>query len=146
METDRLSIIKIKGRGALPGVAEGVALVFPDSIAGNSGAIGDKDGVIYEKGSINYGKSIHNAIIVMPCSKGSNGFSSHMKSAYISGVRPAGIVSTIMDGRLGVVVASLNIPTVADFKGDDPVQTIKTGDWVQVDGHTGVVTVTRQDT
>ena len=55
--------IIIKGRGALGGITSGPAIVFPDSIAGNSGALGDVDGVVYEKGNINYGLSIKNAIL-----------------------------------------------------------------------------------
>ena len=86
--------IVIKGRGALEGTASGPAIVFPDSIAGNSGALGDVDGVVYEKGNINYGISIKNAILVVPCAKGSNGFSAHFKGALIAGVKPAGWVST----------------------------------------------------
>ncbi|MCL2162962.1 MAG: DUF126 domain-containing protein [Oscillospiraceae bacterium] len=134
----------LKGRGVLPGIAEGTAIVFPDSIAGNSGALGDTDGIVYEKGNVNYGMCIKNAILVVPCAKGSNGFSAHFKSAYIAGIRPAGWVATRMDGRLGVAVASMSIPTVSDFKTVDPVKLIKTGDFVRIDGATGEVTVTRQ--
>lgn len=140
-----MKTIHMKGRGALPGIAEGPAVVCPDSIAGNSGALGDTDGVIYEKGNINYGVCIHNAILVVPCAKGSNGFSAHFKGALIAGVRPAGWVATKMDGRLGVAVASMNIPTVSDFEGDDPIHVIRTGDWVKIDGTTGDVTITRKE-
>lgn len=128
----------------MPGTAEGPALVFPDSIAGNSGALGDTDGVIYERGNVNYGKSINGAILVVPCSKGSNGFSSHFKGAFVAGVKPAGWISTKMDGRLGVAVASMRIPAVADFTDTDPVKIIKNGDWVKIDGSTGEVVVIRK--
>lgn len=137
---------KIKGRGAMPGVAEGRAIVFPDSIAGNSGAVGDLDGIIYERGSVNRGMCINGAILVIPCSKGSNGFSSHFKSAKVSGVSPAGWVSTKMDGRLAAAVASTLVPTVCDFpEGQDPLTHIKTGDLVQIDGASGDVFITRDD-
>ena len=135
----------LKGRGALAGVAEGRAVVCPDSIAGNSGALGDSDGIIYERGNVNYGVCIKNAILVVPCAKGSCGFSSHFKSAFVSGVRPAGWVATRMDARLGVAVASMNIPTVCDFPDEqNPILCIKTGDWVKIDGSTGEVHVTRE--
>ena len=133
----------IKGRGALPGIAEGTSIVCPDSIAGNTGALGDVDGIIYEKGNINYGMCIKDAILVVPGAKGSNGFSAHFKAAYISGHRPAGWIATKMDARLGVAAASMNIPTVSDFEGDDPVKIIKTGDRVKINGFTGEVIVTR---
>lgn len=138
-----MQMLVIRGRGALEGIASGPAIVCPDSIAGNSGALGDVDGVIYEKGNVNYGMSIKNAILVVPCAKGSNGFSAHFKGAYIAGVRPAGWISTRMDARLGVAVASLNIPTVTDFTDVDPIEVISTGDWVEINGTTGVVTITK---
>ena len=141
-----MSAFQLFGRGAVAGAAEGRAIVFPDSIAGNSGAVGDLDGIIYEKGSVNHGLCIKGAILVVPCSKGSNGFSSHFKSAQISGVCPAGWIATRMDGRLGVAVASMNIPAVCDFpENQDPVRHIQTGDWIRMDGATGVVSVTRAE-
>lgn len=135
----------LKGRGAIKGITEGYAVVCPDSIAGNSGALGDVDGVIYEKGNVNYGLCIKNAILVVPCAKGSNGFSAHFKAAFIAGVRPAGWVASKMDGRLGVAVASMNIPTVCDFSdAEDPIALIKTGDLVRINGETGEVFVRQQ--
>lgn len=134
----------MKGRGAIKGIVEGEAVVCPDSIAGNSGALGDVDGVIYEKGNVNYGVSIKDKILVVPCAKGSNGLSAHFKGAYIAGVRPAGWVATKVDARLGVALASLNIPAVVDFEGEDPIEKIKTGDLVKIDGTSGIVEVTRK--
>ena len=134
----------IRGRGAVPGKAEGYAVVCPDSIAGNSGALGDVDGVIYEKGNVNYGVSIKDKILVVPCAKGSNGFSAHFKCARIAGVHPAGWVATKMDARLGVALASMNLPAVVDFDGVDPLDVIKTGDYVRIDGDTGEVSIERE--
>lgn len=136
--------IIIKGRGAIEGVASGPAIVFPDSIAGNSGALGDVDGVVHERGNINYGISIKNAILVVPCSKGSNGFSAHFKCAFIAGVKPAGWVSTKIDARLGTAIASMNIPAVVDFTEADPIKMISTGDWVEINGATGEVVITKK--
>lgn len=140
-----MRILTLKGRGAIPGTAEGKALVCPDSIAGNSGALGDTDGIIYEKGNVNYGACIRDKILVVPCSKGSNGFSAHFKGAYLAGVRPAGWVSTRVDARLGVTLASMNLPSVVDFEAVDPLDVIDTGDWVRIDGDTGIVIVTKRE-
>jgi len=131
----------IRGRCAVPGNAEGYAVVCPDSIAGNSGALGDVDGVIYEKGNINYGVCIKDKILVVPCAKGSNGFSAHFKGAFIAGVRPAGWIATRVDARLGVALASMNIPAVVDFADADPLTAIATGDFVKMDADSGTVTI-----
>jgi len=134
----------IQGRPAMSGVAEGPAIVFPQSIAGNSGSLGDTTGIVAERGNPAYGLSIRDCIMVLPCAKGSNGFSAHFKSAKIKGVCPAAWVITRIDSRLGVAVASLDVPAVADFTDVDPVQVIRTGDWVRVDGNTGIVEISRK--
>ena len=137
--------IIIKGRPTLGGIAEGKAVVCPDSIAGNSGSVGDMDGVIHEKGSANEGASLKDAILVLPCGKGSTGFSAHFKSAKFMGVCPAGWVVKKIDSRLGVAITSLDVPAVSDFGEDeDPMEIIKTGDWVKIDGSTGIVEITRE--
>ena len=134
----------LKGRCAVPGKAEGYAVVYPDGIAGNSGVLGDVDGVLHEKGNVNYGVSIKDKILVVACAKGSTGFSAHFRGASIAGVRPAGWVVTKMDARIGVAIASMDIPAVADFTDTDPVQAIATGDYVAVDADSGTVTIVRR--
>ena len=140
-----MSSTVLKGRCAVPGKAEGYAVVYPDGIAGNSGVVGDVDGVIHEKGNVNFGVSIEDRILVVPYAKGSVGFSAHFRGASIAGVRPAGWVVTKVDARLGVAIASMNIPAVVDFADTDPVKGIATGDYVTIDADSGTVTVTRHN-
>lgn len=136
-----MSGIILKGRCAVLGRAEGYAVVYPDGIAGNSGVVGDVDGVMHEKGNVNFGVSIEDKILVVPYAKGSTGFSAHFRGAFIAGVRPAGWVVTKVDARLGVAIASMNIPAVVDFTDTDPVKAIITGDYVTIDAGNGIVTV-----
>lgn len=126
------------------GIAEGEAVVCPDSISGNTGGLGDLTGIITERGNPARGLSIKDKILVLPCAKGSNGFSAHFKSAKLMGVCPAGWVITKMDSRLGVAVTSLDVPAVSDFDEVDPIEMIKDGDWVKIDGDTGTVEITRK--
>lgn len=137
--------IILQGRPAFDGVAEGEALVCPDSIAGNTGCLGELDGVIYEHGNPNRGKSIKDTILVLPGAKGSCGWSCHFKATKINGLAPAGWVVTTIDSRVGVAIASLEKPAVGDFAGTDPVKVIKTGDWVRIDGSAGIVEITRAE-
>ena len=133
----------IKGRGAIKGIAEGEALVCPNSIQGWAG-IDDITGIIIEKGHVAEGKCINKRILVIPSSKGSNCWSGHFNSAMINGCKPAGWVVSKMDSRVGVAAVVVGSPMVADFADIDPCQYIKTGDWVKVNGNTGEVEITRR--
>ena len=136
-------IEKIKGRGAIKGIAEGEAIVCPDSIQGWAG-IDDITGIIIEKGHIAQGESIDDKILVIPSSKGSNCWSGHFNSAMINGKKPAGWVVSKIDSRVGVAAVVIGSPMVADFEDIDPCQSIKTGDWVKVNGNTGEVEIIKK--
>jgi uncharacterized protein len=128
----------IKGRGAIKGVAEGVALVSRETIQGWNGV--DKSGTVIEKGHPFEGWNIKDAVLVLPGAKGSNGWSIHFHSAKIAGVGPAALVFPKIDSRTGVTAAVLNVPVVTDLDRD-PFELIKTGDRVRVDGNKGTVEV-----
>lgn len=128
----------LHGRGAIPGVAEGPALVSRETIQGWNGI--DAFGLVIEKGHPFEGMSIKDAVLVLPGSKGSNGWSIHFHSTQIAGVGPAALVFPKMDSRTGVTAAVLNIPVVTDLL-EDPFDLIKTGDWVRVDGERGTLEI-----
>ena len=134
---------KMQGRGAFAGKAEGEALVCPESIQGWAG-ISDINGQIIEHGHSQRGQSIDRRILVLPCSKGSNGWSCHFNSAMVSGFKPAGWIFTKVDSRAGVAIAVLKVPAVSDLDGD-PCQLIKTGDYVKIDGDSGRIEVFRKE-
>ena len=134
----------LHGRGVIPGVVEGEALVCPRSIAG-WGGIDPKTGIIHDWDNPNKGRSIKGTILVLPGSKGSNGWSSHFHSAAVEGFKPAGWLFTRIDSRAGVAAAVLKIPTICDFSDVDPCQVIHTGDWIRMDGATGVVEITPKE-
>ncbi len=136
--------IIIKGRGALKGVVKGEALVCPESIQGWAG-VDDHTGKIIEKGHSQEGVCISNKILVLPCSKGSNGWSCHFHSAMVKGFKPAGWLFSKMDSRSGVAAVVVGVPTVADFSEDiDLFSLIKTGDLLEINGETGEVIITKQ--
>ncbi len=128
----------LKGRGAIKGVAEGVALVSRETIQGWNGI--DKNGTVIEKGHPFEGWSIKDAVLVLPGAKGSNGWSIHFHSTKVAGVGPAALVFPKMDSRTGVTAAVLNVPVVTDLDGN-PFELLKTGDRVRVDGDRGIVEV-----
>jgi len=136
--------IVLKGRGAIGGVAEGPALVCPDSIQGWAG-IDEISGIIIEKGHIAEGESIDGKILVLPSSKGSNCWSGHFNSAMINGKKPAGWVVNHIDSRVGVAAVVVGVPLVTDFVDVDPCREINTGDRVRVDGDNGIVVVMKSE-
>ena len=136
-----MAAITLKGRGVIPGIVEGEALVCPKSIAG-WGGIDPKTGIIKEYENVNRGKSIKGKILVMPGSKGSNGWSCYFGAARVSGAAPLGWIFTRIDSSAGVATAVLQIPTVVDFPEDrDPCRLIKSGDRVRLNGRSGEVEI-----
>jgi predicted aconitase with swiveling domain len=134
----------IRGRGAVAGTAEGEALVCPQGITG-WGGIEPSTGVIKEYGNENRGESISGKILVLPGSKGSNGWSCYFNAARIAGHSPRAWIFTRIDSSAGVAATLLSIPTVVDFPADeDPCRLIQSGDWVKVDGDSGEIHVTRR--
>ena len=139
-----METIMIKGRGVVPGIVEGEALVCPRSITG-WGGIDPATGIIMEYSNSNRGKSIKGKILVLPGSKGSNGWSCYFGAARAAGAAPRGWLISRIDSSAGVACAVMQIPAVVDFEGDeDPCRLIENGDWVIMDGTTGLVEIRKK--
>ena len=135
--------IILRGRGVLPGIVEGTALVCPKGITG-WGGIDPKTGEIQDWDNPNKGRTIQNTILVMPGSKGSNGWSCYFGAARAAGCAPKGWLFSDIDSSAAVASAVMQIPTIVDFdKDEDPCSRIENGDYVRMDGTTGVVEVTK---
>lgn len=140
-----MEVKRIKGRGVLGGTVEGEAVVCPESITG-WGGIDPETGIIKEYDNINKGKSIKGKILVMPGSKGSNGWSCYFNASRVAGTAPKGWIFTRIDSSAGVAAAVLKIPTVVDFpENQDPCREIQTGDIVRMNGETGEIEIQRGD-
>jgi len=134
-----MSVKLIKGRGAIPGVSEGIAMVSMETIQGWSG-LDDKTGLVIERGHPFEGMSIKDSVLILSGGKGSNGWSCHFHAARVSGIGPAALVFPKMDSRTGVAAVVTGVPTVTDLE-DDPFDVIRTGDLVRVDGNKGTVEI-----
>jgi predicted aconitase with swiveling domain len=133
--------LRLRGRGVVAGIVEGEALVCPRGITG-WGGIDPSTGVIKEYDNPNRGLSISGRILVMPGSKGSNGWSCYFGAARVAGAAPLGWLFSRIDSSAGVASAVLRIPTVVDFPPDqDPCRRIATGDRVRINGATGEVEI-----
>ncbi|HZK49213.1 MAG TPA: DUF126 domain-containing protein [Thermoleophilia bacterium] len=138
-----MAAITLRGCGVVAGVVEGEALVCPTSIQG-WGGIDPATGVIKEHGHVNRGVSIKGRILVLPGSRGSNGWSCYFGAANVAGAGPLGMVVTRIDSSVGVAAAVMQVATVVDFASNqDPCRLIATGDRVRVDGGSGVVEIVK---
>ena len=136
--------IKLQGRGAIAGRASGYALVCPKSISGWRG-IDPETGIINDFENINKGRSIKDSILVIPGSKGSNGWSCFFSITRASGAGPAGMLVTKIDSSSAVAAVGMGVPVITDFdKANDPCLIIDTGDFIEMDSETGSVTVSKR--
>jgi predicted aconitase with swiveling domain len=128
--------ITLKGKACVVGTAEGEAVVIHDRVS----LLGE---INLEKGSISkpgleHGKSIVGKVFVYYSGKGSSGDTFRYWRLQANGVQPAAIINVKADPIhvQGAIVA--NIPMVSNLDRN-PLEVIKTGDYVKVGG--GNVTV-----
>jgi len=134
--------ILIKGRGAIPGKADGEALVAKESFQGDS-AINFETGEIIQKGHPLEGNNISGSILVLAGGRGSTGWSCRLHAAAVNGVGPAAMIFPKMDSRTAGASAVLNVPVVTDLD-KDPFTEISTGDNVKIDGEQGTIEVIKK--
>ena len=134
--------IEIKGRGVYEGVAEGEAMVCPESVQGWAG-IEERTGKIVEKGHSHEGEAIDGKILILPCAKGSMGWPSHFHSAKVAGHCPAAWVISKLDSRSAAAIVELAIPAVVETEVDPCVE-IHNGDWLRVDGTNGIIEILKR--
>jgi predicted aconitase with swiveling domain len=129
----------MRGRGIVPGVVDAEALVTRDPISG-FGGIDVATGTIIEPRHELFGVCFTGRVLVFPGAKGSSGWSGFFQSTRLMGTAPAAMVFDVVTTKavLGAIVT--RVPTVVEAS-PRPLDVIRTGDRVRVDGGTGVVTV-----
>jgi predicted aconitase with swiveling domain len=136
--------VELRGRGIVPGVVEAEALVTHDPISG-FGGIDVATGTVIEPRHELFGVCFTGKVLVFPGAKGSSGWSGFFQSTRLMGTAPAAMVFNIVTTKavLGAIVT--RIPTVVEA-APDPLDVIRTGDLIRVDGDTGIVSVVRRAT
>jgi predicted aconitase with swiveling domain len=129
----------MRGRGIVGGAVEADALVTHDPISG-FGGIDVATGTIIEPRHELFGVCFTGKVLVFPGAKGSSGWSGFFQSTRLMGTAPAAMVFDVVTTKavLGAIVT--RVPTVVEAS-PRPLDVIRTGDRVRVDGDTGVVTV-----
>jgi len=131
----------LRGRRVSPGRAGGEALVTKDSIGFNFGVDPDT-GTIVERGHELEGRSVAGKILVFPSGKGSTGGSFSIYQLGVLGTAPKAMINVRSETIVAVGAVMAHIPLV-DRLDSDPIETIKNGDYVEVDADKGIVTITR---
>lgn len=137
------TVITLRGRRVVPGIAEGEALVTRDPISG-WGGVDPRTGTVVETRHELRGQSFAGKVLVFPGAKGSSGWSAQFHMARLMGTAPAAWLFNEMTTKIALGAVVSHAPAMTDFDGD-PLALIRTGDWVRVDADAGIVTITRKE-
>jgi len=139
--------LTIKGRGVIRGVAEGLALVSGQNLS-LWGGFNPKTGLIIDRRHELYGQQVRGNVLVFPYGKGSTTGAIVFLEAVKCGNAPAAIVNIKTEPILasGALMAQIfyrkSIPIV-DKLDRNPVEVIRTNDYVRVNGDKGLVEIRR---
>ncbi|MGE5295893.1 MAG: aconitase X swivel domain-containing protein [Solirubrobacterales bacterium] len=142
------SEIVMTGIARSKGKAAGEAMVFSHRFGWAFNHVGNEDGKVLTAGWDHQGESVQDKIVVYPTVTGStSGAVSLYYKVKQSHHGPAGIICReIFPFDISGAIAA-EIPAV-DKLDQDPITTIKNGDWVEIDapevGQKATVTITRK--
>jgi hypothetical protein len=120
-----MTVITIKGRGIMPGVAQGPALIG-ETLQGNA-ALNFKTGEIIQVGHSLKGKSLKGSVLVLAGAAG-----------------PVAMVFPRMDSRTAGAAAAMKVPVVTDLE-EDIFALAEEGDSIRVDGDRGIVEIIKPE-
>lgn len=140
--------IVLTGKARSKGKAAGEAMVNRQRIGWAFNHVGNEDGMVMAAGADTQGRVVTDKIFIYPTTAGSTSgaFSLYYKCK-ISNHGPAGLICRDVHwiDISGAIAAE--IPAV-DSLDQDPIETIKDGDWVEIDapevGEKATITITRK--
>ena len=131
--------MKIKGHIVSRGMAAGPALVSREAIS-FLGGVDPATGVVIERGHPLFGRCVRGTVLVFPGGKGSTVGSYVIYQLKKNGVAPAAMINVRAEPIVAVGAIIAGIPMV-DRLEQDPLQTIRDGQPVTVDGTAGEIEV-----
>lgn len=134
--------IVLKGHKVSKGKAEGEALVSREPISFMDG-VDPETGLIRERGHELEGVRVTDKILVFPVGKGSTLGSYSMFEMLRHNTQPSGIINLRADPVVAAGAIISNIPMVDKLDGN-PLELIKTGDYVVLDADLGAVKVMKR--
>jgi predicted aconitase with swiveling domain len=134
----------LKGKTVKKGKAEGEAIVsmMPFSFLGD---LEVASGKVMVKGHDLEGKSLKDKIFVFPTGKGSTGGPMVAYLAKRQGNAPVGMICSEAEPIIAMVAIMNDIPMVHKLD-KNPVEVIKTGDYIKMDATAGTVEVIEKGT
>lgn len=132
--------IILKGHRVAKGKVSGMALVSHEPIS-FLGGVDPQTGLVIEKNHELEGVCVSGKILVFPVGKGSTLGSNKMYEMVRCKTEPRGIINVRAEPvvALGAIVS--DIPMVDRLDGN-PLELIRTGDYVELDANSGTVKVT----
>ena len=134
--------IILRGHKVSKGKTEGEALVSRQPISFKQG-VNPKTGVVIERKHELEGVSLAEKILVFPVEKGSTQGSYAIFEMARCKVAPKGIIN-LRAGSIVALGAIVSDIPMMDRLDADPLEVIKTGDYVELDADNGVVKVRHQ--
>ncbi len=131
--------IILKAHKVAKGKAAGEALVSRSPVS-FLGGINPETGMIVEKGHEIEGENVSGKIFVFPVGKGSTSGSFQVYELACQQNAPRAIINLRADPVVAIGAIISNIPMVDQLE-KNPLEVIKTGDFVEVDADGGTVTV-----
>ena len=133
--------IRLAGRGVVSGRAEGVAIVTVQPIS-FFGGLDSESGMIIERGHELEGEKATGKVLVFPRGKGSTVGSYVIYAMKKRGTAPVAMINVETEPIIAVGCILSEIPLI-DKLNEDPIKTIKTGDFIKVFADKGIIEVNR---
>jgi len=137
------TVITLRGRKVVGGIAEGEALVTHETISG-WGGVNATTGTVIEMRHELRGQSFKDKVLVFPGAKGSSGWSNLFHMTRLMGTAPRALIFNEMTTKIALGAVVMRVPAVTDLDRD-PLSLIETGDWVRVDADRGLVEIRKAD-
>lgn len=126
--------MKLQGRSIYPGKTQGQALVSGEGIS-FFGGVDPESGVVVERGHPLEGQSVAGKVLVFPTGKGSTVGSYTLYRMQRAGCAPAAIINAACETITAVGCIIAEIPCIDQV----PIDWLKTGQLLEVDGGEGTV-------
>ena len=126
----------------MPGIATGEALVTSQSMGFNFGVDGET-GYLIEHGHELEGQSLQDKVLIFPSGKGSTGGSFVIYQIVRGGKGPVAMVNVACESIIALGAIMAGIPMI-DSLSENPLEIVKTGDLVRIDGATGTLEILRR--